>query len=443
MKYFKPLFLSTLGFLFFLFPFDIMGENRIAIAHILSFITKNYLDEFLVFTEVISWIVLTMTLIFIFFTSRITTLNKVFKASPLNVILRLTGSFLYLMVIHEWFGDYKWSKLLIDPNTGGVMAGEGGLLTTLYVTFFVGLMAMPLLTHFGAVEFIGSLFGKSMKKIFKVPGYAAVDAIASFVGDGTIGILVTDQQYKRGYYTQKEAYIIATNFSIVGIAFATAVAEELGISHIFPQFYASIAIITIIIAAITARCPLKKFKNTYYQGVQTHLDQDSMPKSSVKKAIDVAVQAASKASLKTALKASLLNVTNTYVGFLPVIMTVGTLGLVLAEHTPLFEILSFPFQYLYTWMGFASASVSSMAPASIAGLADMYLPALFMVDVASEQARFFIGTLSFTQLVFLSETGMILVKTSIGITLWDVIKIFFYRTLLSIPLLWALTLLFA
>ena len=80
-----------------------------------------------------------------------------------------------------------------------------------------------------------------------------------------------------------------------------------------------------------------------------------------------------------------------------------------------------------------------MAPASVAGFADMYLPALFISGSASEASRFFIGVLAFTQLVFMSETGMILVKTKIGMSFLDVVKLFLFRTLLSIPLLILIT----
>lgn len=80
-----------------------------------------------------------------------------------------------------------------------------------------------------------------------------------------------------------------------------------------------------------------------------------------------------------------------------------------------------------------------MAPASLAGFADMYLPALFISESVSEASRFFIGVLAFTQLVFMSETGMILVKTKIGLSFWDVIKVFLFRTMLSIPLLILIT----
>lgn len=319
------------------------------------------------------------------------------------------------------------------------MAGEGGLLTTLYITFFVGLFALPLLTHFGMVEFIGILLGPVMEKIFRVPGYSMIDAVASFVGDGTIGILVTDNQYQRGYYNKREAYIIATSFSIVGIAFAAAVAEELGFSDIFPVFYGSIVVVTIILAFITSRMPLKKFPPTYYRGREPKTVDIPEGRTLLEHAYTSAIDQAKETQVSEALKEALKNVANIYVSFIPVIMAVGTFSLVIAEYTPFFDIISAPLVYVYDFLGFNQEVAASMAPASVAGFADMYLPALFITDSPSEAARFFVGVLAFTQLVFLSETGMILVKTKIGLNFWDVTKVFLYRTLLSIPILIVIT----
>lgn len=436
---FKFIVLSVVGFLFFLMPVSIQGESKIMLSHIVGFVTGNILEPFLAFTMVVAWAVLLLTLVFMFYESKSKYLNEVFKASPVNVVLRLLGSFLYLMVMNGWFEGFSLAAPFLDPYTGGVMAGEHGLLTTLYITFFVGIFMLPLLTHFGIVEFIGILLGPTVKKLFKVPGYSTIDAIASFVGDGTIGIVVTDQQYQRGYYNRREAYIIATSFSIVGIAFASAVAEELGFGGIFPIFYGSIALITVIIALITARLPLKKFKPEYYPGVTPKTEEVPTDKSLVAHAYEQALNQAEEAKIGKVFLEALKNIVNIYVGFLPTIMAIGTISLVVAEYTPFFTIISAPFVYLYDAIGYTREVAEAMAPATLAGFADMYLPALFIGGAASEAARFFIGVLAFTQLVFMSETGMILVKTKIGLSFGDVIKVFFYRTLISIPLLVILT----
>lgn len=439
MSKFKFVFLSIIGYIFFLTPFSFHGEKKIAISHIVNFITGNMYDLFIGFTILCAWLVLITTVLFIFYSSKNDFINSVFKASPLNVVLRVGGSFLYLMVLNSWFENYDIASIILDGNTGGLMAGEGGLLTTLYITFFVGIIALPLLTHFGSVEFIGILLGSIVEKLFKVPGYSTIDAIASFVGDGTIGIVVTDTQYQRGYYNRREAYIIATSFSIVGIAFASAVAEELGFSHIFPIFYGSIALVTILLAFITARMPLKKFKSTYYEGVNPNKIEIPVGKTVLQHAYDSAIKQADSVKIGEALVQSLKGILNIYVGFLPIIMMVGTLALVVAEYTGFFNIISAPLVFVYTMIGYSKEVAAMMAPASVAGFADMYLPALFISGSASESSRFLVGVLAFTQLVFMSETGMVLVKSKIGLNFWDVIKVFIFRTALSLPILVIIT----
>lgn len=435
----KFVLLSTFGFVFFLMPFTIGGENKILISHIVNFITSRYLSPFMAFTQVFAWFVLGVTILFLFYTSKNEKMNEMFKASPLNVIIRVSGSFLYLMVLNGWFEGTSFGDMILDPNTGGVMAGDSGLLTILYITFFVGILALPLLTHFGIVEFFGVLLGPVMEKVFRVPGYSTVDAIASFVGDGTIGIVLTDQQYQRGYYNRREAYIIASSFSIVGIAFASAVAEELGFSSIFPVFYGSIALITVVLAFIMSRMPLKKFPPTYYGGMEPKKEHVPEGSKILTHAFKEALAQAESAKIGQVILEALKSILNIYVGFLPTIMAVGTLSLVIAEYTPFFDIISIPFLYFYQFIGYAKDVAQAMAPASVAGFADMYLPALFISGSPSEASRFFIGVLAFTQLVFMSETGMILVKTKIGMNFLDVIKLFLFRTLLSIPLLMIIT----
>ncbi len=432
--------LSVLGFVFFLVPMPIMGETKIMISQIKRFfISENVLSSFLMLTQIIAVAVAILTLVFVFYTSRKEWINNVFKCGILNVFARIFGSFLYLMVINQWFNNFEIAQAINSSDVGQVLVGAEGLITTLYITFFVGILALPLLTHFGAVEFVGTLVAPFVRKIFRVPGYAAVDAIASFVGDGTIGIVVTDRQYQRGYYTRREAYIIATSFSIVGIAFAAAVAEELELGRVFPIFYGSIALVTVILAIITSRLKLRKYKNEYYKGATSHNMSDESKKGIFKHAVNLASEQAGKTKISKATVESLQHILAIYVGFIPVIMVVGTTGLLIAEKTMLFTYIAKPFEILYNFVGFSEANSALMAPASIVGIADMYLPALFIKESASEFVKFAIGVLAFTQLVFMSETGMVLVKSKIGLNLWDVIKVFIYRTILSIPLVFGIS----
>ncbi len=447
---FSFIFFSILGFVLFLVPLNIGGESKIFISHFSNFITTNLFTPFIIFTQIVATIVLLLSIVFIFYKSKSEYVNNLFKASPLNIISRILGSSLYLFVLNgekiasqNWYINNKYissiGNAILNPDAGGVMAGDGGLLTTLYITFFIGILILPLLTHFGAVEYIGTMAAPFVEKVFKVPGYSAVDAIASFVGDGTIGIVVTDTQYKRGYYSKREAYIIATSFSIVGIAFASAVAEELGFAGIFPLFYGTIAVSVVIIALITARLPLKKFPHTYYENQTPKVFKKEPGVSTNQHALQLACKQATETSISQVVKESITSILNIYIGFLPIIMLVGTISLVICEETDFFFFVSYPLIPFYELLGFTNEVATALAPATIVGFADMYLPALFIGGAESEAARYFIGVLAFTQLVFMSETGMVLLKSSLGLNFFDVVKVFLYRTLISIPIVLGLT----
>lgn len=424
----KFLFYSILGIIAFLAPVTIGGESSILMGHIKSIVIDGYSESIKYLIVFVSLITITGTVIGkIKKQFKNPVLQELFICGPINGAVRIGGSIFFLMV-HFGVGP----KAVLDPNTGGMMAGD--LLPSLMVTFCVGVILMPLLTSFGLVEFVGVLIAPFMRKVFKVPGYAAVDAIASFLGDGTIGIVVTDQQYQKGYYTQREAVIIATSFSIVGISFAAVVADFLKFSSIFIIFYSTIAISTVVAGVIIARLPLKKFKNEYY--VQGKVEEKDIISFSL--ALRKAAAVAEKAREVEIIVDSIKKVAVLYITFIPVIMFMGTAGLIVAEYTNIFSIISMPLIPFLQLLGFSKEVAESMAPSMIVGFSDMYLPSLLIESVKSDMARFVIGTLSFAQLIFLSETGMILVASKIGFTFWDALKFFVLRTIITFPVIYGI-----
>ena len=106
-----------------------------------------------------------------------------------------------------------------------------------------------------------------MRPVFKLPGRSSIDCIASFVGDGTIGVALTNKQYEDGYYTTKEASIIATTFSVVSITFSLVVLNQVDLAHLFGPYYLTVVIAGVVAAFIMPRIPpLSRKKDTYYTG---------------------------------------------------------------------------------------------------------------------------------------------------------------------------------
>ena len=352
-------------------------------------------------------------------------LRRLFVASWFGLSVRCLGALFYLLVFFN-IGP----ELLTSENTGGLLVNE--FIGSLFVTFTVGNLILPLLLNFGLLEFMGNLLKPLMRCLFNVPGRSAVDAVASFVGDGTLGLIVTDQQYRHGYYTKREATLIAMSFSIVGIAFASFVAEELGFSSRFFLFYGTIVFTTFIVAIIMARTPfIRRYPDTYLEGVGSHL-RESKESVTVPQAYQEALHVTKRADWRV-FQQMLPTILHIHITFMPVIVFVGTCGLMIAEATPLFSWLAKPIIPLYAWLQIPDAQL--VAEASLVGFVDMYLPTLFIKGSESEIARFIVGTLSFTQLIFMAETGSILLRTRMRFSFWEVLGFFMLRTVLSLPII--------
>lgn len=425
----KFVFASLLGMALFLFPMPIAGEASVLLAHANRYVKEHLMDEVLGYGAIASMLTLLCSILVNLlpgFGARLPQkFASVFEARPLALFVRLAGAAIYLMVYFGW-----GPELLIGEETGAMVVTT--FIAGLYVTFTLGNIILPLLLEFGLLEFIGRILQPVMRKCFNVPGRSAVDAVASFVGDGTLGIIVTDEQYAQGHYTKREATLIAMSFSVVGIAFASFVAEELGFADRFLLFYGTIIVSSILVAWLLARSPLiKRYPDAYHSGKERH-SQAAPTGFGLAEAYESALKRSSKGGLHS-FKKMLPVIFDIHMTFMPVIVFVGTLGLIIASETPLFTWLSYPLVPLFELLRIPDAEL--VASASIVGFVDMYLPTIFIRESSSELARFVVGTLSFTQLIFMAETGAILLKTRMGFKFHEVLGFFLVRTLLSLPVI--------
>jgi nucleoside recognition membrane protein YjiH len=102
-------------------------------------------------------------------------------------------------------------------------------------------------------------------------------------------------------------------------------------------------------------------------------------------------------------------------------------------HTPVFEWLGYPFIALLELAQLPDAAAA--ATALFAGFLDQYMPALAAAGVESEITSFVLAGLSVAQLIFMSETGVIILRSSLPITFRELIVIFLLRTAIVLPVL--------
>jgi nucleoside recognition membrane protein YjiH len=114
-------------------------------------------------------------------------------------------------------------------------------------------------------------------------------------------------------------------------------------------------------------------------------------------------------------------------------MAIGTAALVLAEHTPVFTWISAPMVPVLELLRLPEAA--AVAPATIVGFADMFLPAVLIAGVESELTRFVIGCLSLTQIIYMSEIGVLILKSSLPVSFAELAVIFVLRTAITLPII--------
>ncbi|HZG72201.1 MAG TPA: hypothetical protein VEY51_11770, partial [Chondromyces sp.] len=120
-------------------------------------------------------------------------------------------------------------------------------------------------------------------------------------------------------------------------------------------------------------------------------------------------------------------------GVAPIVMAMGTIALIIAEYTPVFQWLGMPFIPLLELLQIPEAAAASET--IMVGFADMFLPVIIGSGIESELTRFVIASLSVTQLVYISEMGGLILGSKIPINFKDLFFIFLIRTLITLPVI--------
>src|SRR5690625_4916314 len=162
-------------------------------------------------------------------------IQRLFLVNLFWTIVRVLAAVFAIMVYFK-----IGSEIIYGEDTGQLLLGD--LLHVLFSIFIFAGLFLPLLTNFGLLELIGVFMTKIMRPLFKLPGRSSIDALASLIGVGTIGVLLTSNQYEDGFYTKREAAVIGTTFSIVSITFSLVIISEMNLSHMFLPFYMTIMI---------------------------------------------------------------------------------------------------------------------------------------------------------------------------------------------------------
>lgn len=426
---------SILGVLLLMTPFKINGKSTVLVSIISTVIregiTKLIGIHWLILLSIIISTIL--GLINIIFKPRYISEHPLLKdcsnVSIFWLVIRLLGCVFAIMTAFQ-----VGPRFIIAESTGGLILFD--LICGLFTIFLVAGFILPLLTDFGLLEYVGVFLSKIMRPVFNLPGRSAIDCIASWIGDGTIGVALTNRQYEEGYYNAREASVIATTFSAVSITFCLVVLENVNLIDYFPAFYAVVGISGLLAAFIIPRIPpLSLKKNSFYRE-ERQSQGETVPEGYTKHqwALQLAVSKADENfNLLNYLKSGTKTVLSLWLGVIPTIMAVGTLALIVSENTPLFQWLGIPFKPLLLLLQVPEAQAASET--MVVGFADMVVPSILAQNIPNKMTQFIVAATSVTQLLYMSETGAVILGTSLPLNVLDLFIIFIERTIITLPII--------
>lgn len=411
---FKFIVYSAIGIFIFFVPITIGGKSTIPLDHIVTYILK--IPHF---GPVYAVLLVVLGALMPFYRK---TWNKDMTTMVFSFI-KLLG---IPLVIMGFFN--VGPSFLMKPSVMPFIFNK--IVIPVITIVPIGAVFLALIICYGLMEFVGVFMQPIMRPIWGTPGRSAIDAVASFVGSYSVALLITNRVYREGMYSHKEAVIIATGFSTVSATFMVIVAKTLGLLPMWNTYFWATVVVTFIVTAITVRLyPIRNKSNEYFQG-QEGIKEVDVTKGRFKTALDEAMKTASNAdnlgvNIAKNFKDGLIMALN----IAPSLISIGIIGILIANHTPVFTILGYIFYPFLALFGYADPVLTGKALAM--GIAEMFLPAILVVK-STFGVKLLIAITCVAEVLFFSASIPCMMATDIPISFKDYLIIWLERVILSI-----------
>ncbi|MGO2109778.1 MAG: YjiH family protein, partial [Staphylococcus equorum] len=208
------------------------------------------------------------------------------------------------------------------------------------------------------------------------------------------------------------------------------VANTLGIIEHWNLYFWFTLAVTFIVTAITVQLPPIRFeKNTTYQN-QPYKEEKRRNMPLLKESwLEAKLAVKNADSLIGNVRENLRDGVVMTIAILPSIMSIGFLGLIIAEYTPIIEYVSYIF---YPFISiFPVQDVAILAQASTISIVEMLLPAA-IAQTADLATRFIVGVMSVSAIIFFSSVVPVILSTEIKISVGKLVLIWFERVVLTL-----------
>mgnify|MGYP001051181976 CR=1 FL=1 len=424
----KFLIFSIIGILYFFVPLAPTASGRTTWLVQSVNLIKGWLKPCLSYIVLIFVALLVIGCIIARVTDKFPLLTKMYGSVKVySIVLYVLGLIFAVMVVFQ-----VGPAAILDPAVG---ADGLGISKTVIVTIIIAGLFVIFVTDFGLLELIGALIEPLMRPVFKVPGYASIDAVTSFVANPTLGIFLTNRLYKDKMYTTREAASISTNFSFISMGFFAVLVESAGILDHYGDVVLWSFLLSFAIAAIMIRIPpLRGLPDLMYDGSPRPEEKKAKYSAELfKNAMIKAVETGNSVDVAATFKKTLMDVFIFAQKISAYIMCIYVLVMVVVKNTNIADCLGIPFVPILNLLGIPNAA--EIAPSFILGLAEVALPSAFISGLGvAPAAAFFVVAVTALQIIMFSNSAVSIMESDIPLNVGKLVIIFFLRTLIAMPL---------
>jgi nucleoside recognition membrane protein YjiH len=114
------------------------------------------------------------------------------------------------------------------------------------------------------------------------------------------------------------------------------------------------------------------------------------------------------------------------------VLTIGTLATIVVEYTSIVSHLSMPLGWLVGLLGLPEAAAAGES--ILLGFVDVFLPFITGGAIVAPITKFVIAVVCVLQIIYITETGPLLLKIKLGLKFHHIVIIFLMRTVMALLL---------
>ena len=427
---------SFLGVAVFLVPFPLNGEPNTLIGHLKELLLSLLDGKQSILAVVLSSLAAILAIVVRFLCPiwilRDEILHENLTGGMLWFVARVLSMPIALCVClgAEWIAEFGGFAAVFIEEASFIVCNMTPRLVALAVV--LGLLS-PLVMDFGLVQFIAVYASPVMRPLFRVPGRSAVDCVASWLGSSSMAVVFTAKMYDSGYYTAREASVVICGFSLAGIYNIYAMAELMNVDYAMPQILLVSYLSMILLAALLPRiAPLSSIPDEYVSGRSRYVARAEGRRRGMPPlhwALFRGTAQARHMNVAKYLRESRYIVFSLIFSTIPLMITFGTLLLLIAELMPVARVVAVPFAMLFSLLGSLESEIVSETV--IFAFVDPFLAVTAVRALPTEFDRFICVCLSVVGLINLTEVGLHVWHSSIPLKFWQMAAVYVMRIALS------------